>query len=164
MAFFSKSLRNWTKKHDFIEGLTEWSPTEYAELRIYCWVFSHRIRRMHRIYCWVFSHRIRRTHRIYCWVFSHRIRRIHRTYCWVFSHRIRRTHRIYCWVFSHRFHRNTQNLLLSILPQISDAILGGALVSARLCRLTEQEVHQPSKQWSSHRFHSKFAEECDAVA
>ena len=33
MAFFSKSLRNWTKKHDFIEGLTEWSPTEYAELK-----------------------------------------------------------------------------------------------------------------------------------
>ena len=32
MAFFSKRLRNWTKKHDFIEGLTEWSPTEYAEL------------------------------------------------------------------------------------------------------------------------------------
>lgn len=32
MAVFSKSLRNWTKKHDFIEGLTEWSPTEYAEL------------------------------------------------------------------------------------------------------------------------------------
>ncbi len=32
MAFFSKSLRNWTKKHEFIEGLTEWSPTEYAEL------------------------------------------------------------------------------------------------------------------------------------
>lgn len=32
MAFFSKSLRNWTKKHDFIEGFTEWSPTEYAEL------------------------------------------------------------------------------------------------------------------------------------
>lgn len=32
MAFFSKSLRNWTKKHDFNEGLTEWSPTEYAEL------------------------------------------------------------------------------------------------------------------------------------
>ena len=32
MAFFSKSLRNWTKKHDFIEGLTEWSPTKYAEL------------------------------------------------------------------------------------------------------------------------------------
>ena len=32
MAFFSKSLRNWTKKHDFIEGLTEWSPTEYVEL------------------------------------------------------------------------------------------------------------------------------------
>ena len=109
MAFFSKSLRNWTKKHDFIEGFTKWSPTEYEELRIYCWVFSHRIRR---------------------------------------------THRIYYWVFSHRFHRNTQNLLLSILPQISDAILGGALVSARLCRLPEQEVHQPSKQWSSHRFHS----------
>ena len=32
MAFFSESLRNWTKKHDFIEGLAEWSPTEYAEL------------------------------------------------------------------------------------------------------------------------------------
>ena len=32
MAFFSKSQRNWTKKHDFIEGFTEWSPTEYAEL------------------------------------------------------------------------------------------------------------------------------------
>ena len=32
MAVFSKSLRNWIKKHDFIEGLTEWSPTEYAEL------------------------------------------------------------------------------------------------------------------------------------
>ena len=32
MAFFSKSLRNWIKKHDFNEGLTEWSPTEYAEL------------------------------------------------------------------------------------------------------------------------------------
>ena len=42
--------------------------------------------------------------------------------------------------------QNSQNLLLSILPQISDAILGGALVSARLCRLPEQEVHQPSKQ------------------
>ena len=25
MAFFSKSLRNGTKKHDFIEGLTEWT-------------------------------------------------------------------------------------------------------------------------------------------
>lgn len=32
MAFFSKSLRNGTKKHDFIEGLTEWTSTEYAEL------------------------------------------------------------------------------------------------------------------------------------
>ena len=28
----------------------------------------------------------------------------------------------------------------------TDAISGGALVSARLCRLPEQEVHQPSKQ------------------
>ena len=37
------------------------------------------------------------------------------------------------------------------LPQI--AISGGALVSARLCRLPEQEVHQPSKQRFSHRFH-----------
>ncbi len=43
----------------------------------------------------------------------------------------------------HRLHRSTQMLL----------ILGGALVSARLCRLPEQEVHQPSKQWFSHRFH-----------
>ena len=32
MAFFSKSQRNWTKKYDFIEGFTEWSPTEYAKL------------------------------------------------------------------------------------------------------------------------------------
>ena len=31
-----------------------------------------------------------------------------------------------------------------LLHAISDAILGGALVSARLCRLPEQEVHQPS--------------------
>ena len=41
---------------------------------------------------------------------------------------------------------------IAILPSIiclkltfSDG-LGGALVSARLCRLPEQEVHQPSKQ------------------
>ena len=73
--------------------------------------------------------------------------------------------------------QNSQNLSLSILPQISDAILGGALVSARLCRLPEQEVHQHNKIYIlpqnsehilagifSHRFHSKFAEECDAVA
>ena len=40
MAFFSKSLRNWTKKHDFIEGLTEWSPTEYAELTEFTAEFS----------------------------------------------------------------------------------------------------------------------------
>ena len=44
---------------------------------------------------------------------------------------------------SHRLHRFTQKLLTS----------GGALVSARLCRLPEQEVHQHSKRWSSHRFH-----------
>ena len=36
---------------------------------------------------------------------------------------------------SHRLHGLTQMLLTS----------GGALVSARLCRLPEQEVHQPSK-------------------
>ena len=71
MAVFSKSLRNWTKKHDFIEGLRNGLPQNT---------------------------------------------------------------------------QNSQNLLLRILPQISDAILGGALVSARLCRLPEQEVHQPSKQ------------------
>ena len=40
MAFFSKSLRNWTKKHDFIEGLTEWSPTKYAELTEFTAEFS----------------------------------------------------------------------------------------------------------------------------
>ena len=40
MAFFSKSLRNWTKKHDFIEGLTEWSPTKYAELTEFITEFS----------------------------------------------------------------------------------------------------------------------------
>ena len=50
-------------------------------------------------------------------------------------------------IASHRFHRSTQKLL----------ILGGALVSARLCRLPEQEVHQPSKQWLSHRLH-RFAQ------
>lgn len=36
MAFFLKACEIGQKKHDFIEGLTEWSPTEYAELRIYC--------------------------------------------------------------------------------------------------------------------------------
>ena len=44
-------------------------------------------------------------------------------------------------IFSHRFH--SAQMLTS----------GGALVSARLCRLPEQEVHQHSKQWFSHRFH-----------
>ena len=43
-------------------------------------------------------------------------------------------------MFSHRFHRSTQMLLTS----------GGALVSSAP---TEQEVHQPSKQWFSHRLH-----------
>ena len=38
-------------------------------------------------------------------------------------------------ISSHRLHGFTQMLLTS----------GGALVSARLCRLPEQEVHQPSK-------------------
>ena len=51
---------------------------------------------------------------------------------------------------SYVFFRN-QTTFATILPQIS--ISGGALVSARLCRLPEQEVHQPSKQWSSHRLH-----------
>ena len=32
MAFFLKACEIGQKKHDFIEGLTEWSPTEYAEL------------------------------------------------------------------------------------------------------------------------------------
>ena len=40
-------------------------------------------------------------------------------------------------IFSHRFHRFTQKL---------GCLQGGALVSARLCRLPEQEVHQPSKK------------------
>ena len=39
-------------------------------------------------------------------------------------------------VFSHRLHRFTQKL---------GCLQGGALVSARLCRLPEQEVHQPNK-------------------
>ena len=38
-------------------------------------------------------------------------------------------------VFSHRLHRFTQKL---------GCLQGGALVSARLCHLPEQEVHQPS--------------------
>ena len=139
MAFFSKSLRNWTKKHDFIEGLTEWSPTKYAELTEFTAEF--------------FPTEYAELTEFITEYSPTDFTEIHRIYCWVFAHRIRRTHRIYYWVFSHRFHRNTQNLLQSILPQISDAILGGALVSARLCRLPEQEVHQPSKQWSSHRFH-----------
>ena len=46
---------------------------------------------------------------------------------------------------SYVFFRN-QTTFATILPQIS--ISGGALVSARLCRLPEQEVHQPSKRWS----------------
>ena len=56
-------------------------------------------------------------------------------------------------VFSHRFHRLTQNCLLRIFShrfhrftQKLGCLQGGALVSARLCRLPEQEVHQPSKK------------------
>ena len=42
---------------------------------------------------------------------------------------------------------HTQGVLLSQVHQPSrNAYLGGALVSARLCRLPEQEVHQPSKK------------------
>ena len=51
---------------------------------------------------------------------------------WVFSHRFHCLLRI----FSHRFHGFTQKL---------GCLQGGALVSARLCRLPEQEVHQLSK-------------------
>ena len=46
----------------------------------------------------------------------------------------------------------TELLAECILPQISQnsqklgCLQGGALVSARLCRLPEQEVHQPSKK------------------
>ena len=73
MAFFSKSLRNWTKNHDFIEGLAEWSPTEYAELTEFTAEYSPTeyaeltefiteysptdFTEIHRIYCRVFSHR-----------------------------------------------------------------------------------------------------------
>ena len=32
MAFFFLKPVKLDKKHNFIEGLTEWSPTEYAEL------------------------------------------------------------------------------------------------------------------------------------
>ena len=67
---------------------------------------------------------------------------------WVFSHRFHCLLRI----FSHRFHRSAQNFLLNIFShrfhrftQKLGCLQGGALVSARLCRLPEQEVHQPSK-------------------
>ena len=66
----------------------------------------------------------------------------------VFSHRFHYLLR----VFSHRFHRFTQNFLLRMFShrlhrftQKLGCLQGGALVSARLCRLPEQEVHQPSK-------------------
>ena len=80
MAFFSKSLRNWTKKHDFIEDLTEWSPTEYAELTEFTAEFSpteyaecteftaeffpQNTQNAQNLLL-SFSHRIRRTRRIY---------------------------------------------------------------------------------------------------
>ena len=74
----------------------------------------------------------------------------HRFHCLlsVFSHRFHYLLR----VFSHRFHRFTQNFLLRMFShrlhrftQKLGCLQGGALVSARLCRLPEQEVHQPSK-------------------
>ena len=67
------------------------------------------------------------------WVFSHRFHCLLR----IFSHRFHRfTPNFLLRIFSHRFHRFTQKL---------GCLQGGALVSARLCRLPEQEVHQPSK-------------------
>ena len=65
------------------------------------------------------------------WVFSHRFHCLLR----IFSHRFHRfTQNFLLRMFSHRFHRFTQKL---------GCLQGGALVSARLCRLPEQEVHQP---------------------
>ena len=87
MAFFSKSLRNWTKKHDFIEGLTEWSPTEYAELTEFTAEF-----------------------------------------------------------FPTEYAELTEFITENSPTDFRCNFRGGALVSARLCRLPEQEVHQPSKQ------------------
>ena len=64
------------------------------------------------------------------------------------------SHRLHCLlrIFSHRFHRFTQNFLLRMFShrfhrftQKLGCLQGGALVSARLCRLPEQEVHQLSK-------------------
>ena len=70
----------------------------------------------------------------------------------MFSHRLHRfTQNCLLRVFSHRLHRFTQKL---------GCLQGGALVSARLCRLPEQEVHQPSKQWFSHRIHRTHRTSC----
>ena len=104
-------------------------------------------------------------HRLHCLlsVFSHRFHCLLR----IFSHRLHRfTQNFLLNIFSHRFHRFTQKL---------GCLQGGALVSARLCRLPEQEVHQPSKidilprnpqnpqnfllRMFSHRFH-RFTQNC----
>ena len=72
------------------------------------------------------------------------------------SHRIRRTHRTVCWGWSPTDFTDLHRWLgcVDSPTEFADLLIsGGALVSARLCRLPEQEVHQPSKQWSSHRFH-----------
>ena len=63
---------------------------------------------------------------------SHRLHGIHRTFCLgKTSHRIHGIHRTFCLGrASHRLHRFSRMLTS-----------GGALVSARLCRLPEQEVH-----------------------
>ena len=114
---------------------------------------------------------------------SHRTRRIHRTVCWGWSPTdFTDLHRwlgcedssggilasaaakclpqiSLCWGCSPTDFTDRHRWLGCVdspteFTEFTDLLIsGGALVSARLCRLPEQEVHQPSKQWSSHRFH-----------
>ena len=119
MAFFSKSLRNWTKKHDFIEGLTEWSPTEYAELT----EFTAEFFPTEYAECTEFTAEysptdfrcnfrgctcLKCTNRARAAPTEQELRPLQAPSVVTFSLRTHRTHRIYCCVFSHRFHGNTQ--------------------------------------------------------
>ena len=134
MAFFSKSLRNWTKKHDFIEGLTEWSPTEYAELTEFiteyspteyaeCTKFTAEFFPTEYAELTEFTAEysptdfrcnfrgctcLKCTNRARNTSTEQELRPLQAPSVVTFSHRTHRTHRIYCCVFSHRFHENTQ--------------------------------------------------------
>ena len=139
MAFFSKSLRNWTKKHDFIEGLTEWSPTEYAECTEFITEYSPTDFRNTQIV---------------------RVRIIKTTkYAHVkdgkFADSIAVEHNVLATYFPTLFHRRRTESDRTADGIRSDggrkpigrrtrtvAHLGGALVSSAP---TEQELHQPSK-------------------